>query len=226
MKKIICVLLVDFCIIILNIIELVHGGFFRDIYPAVEIKEMIIYFFWISLFLSVSMFFALLFISLKPKKQRVRRTGKFIIVFIIFFMIIGNSIFGLEYYTMIKKYPVNQTENPDYISSEYFRGISLDELQTDINSDDETLIYIGREDCKECKIFESKFEEILKQYYTEMPTYYTSEDREGERREEMYELLDNYNIENVPCIILAKQSKILKVWANPENKLDEIEKYL
>lgn len=164
MKKTICVLLVDFCIIILNIIELIHGGFFRDIYPTVEIEEIILYFLWVSLLLSVSMFFVLLFISIKPKKQRAKRTSKFIIGFIILSMIISNIIFGLKYYAIIKDYPVDKIDNLDYISSEYFRGISLDELQKDISSDNEILIYIGREDCRECKTFESKFENILKQY--------------------------------------------------------------
>lgn len=226
MKKIISILLIDFCIIVLNIIELIHGGFFRDVYPTVEIEEIIIGFFWISLFLSVSMFLFLLLISVRQKQQQVKRSSKIIIGLVFFSLVIANIAFGLNYYTTIKNYPLDEMENQDYISSEYFRGISLDELQKDISSDNEILIYIGREDCRECKIFESKFENILKQFYTEIPTYYTSKDFEGDRREEMYELLENYNIDNVPCVILVEQSKILKVWKNPENELEEIKKYL
>ncbi|MCD7826830.1 MAG: thioredoxin family protein [Clostridiaceae bacterium] len=189
-----------------------------------EIKEIEIGFFWVSLLLSVIMFMVSLLILVQ--QRQVARIGKIVIGLILFSMVIANIAFGLNYYADVRNYPLDEMENQDYISSDYFRGISLDELQKDINSDNELLIYIGREDCKECKVFESKFEDILEQFYTEIPAYYTSKDREGDRREEMYELLENYDIDNVPCVIFVKQSQILKIWKNPENELEEIRKYL
>lgn len=59
-----------------------------------------------------------------------------------------------------------------------------------------------------------------------MPTYYTTKDREGARSKEMYDLLDKYGIESVPCIIMVKDSIILKMWTNPIEPLDDIENFL
>lgn len=59
-----------------------------------------------------------------------------------------------------------------------------------------------------------------------MPTYYTTKDREGVRSKEMYDLLDKYGIESVPCIIMVKDSIILKMWTNPIEPLDDIENFL
>lgn len=59
-----------------------------------------------------------------------------------------------------------------------------------------------------------------------MPTYYTTKDRDGVRSKEMYELLEKYEIESVPCIIMVKDSVILKMWTNPIEQLTDIENYL
>lgn len=226
MKKILCALFLDFCIIVLNIVELIYSGFFRDIYSTVKIAKIFIPFFWISFFLSIGIFFTLLCIATQIKQQRIRYGVKVIMVLFIFSIVIINAVVGIKYYSIVRNYPLDEQKKEDYISSEYFRGITLDELRKDIDSDDEIMIYIGREDCKECQKFEKKFEKILKQVYTEMPTYYTSKDREGDRREEMYNLLEKYRINSVPCVIVVKESKIVKIWKNPENELCEIKKYL
>ena len=42
----------------------------------------------------------------------------------------------------------------------------------------------------------------------------------------MYDLLDKYGIESVPCIIMVKDSIILKMWTNPIEQLDDIENFL
>lgn len=60
----------------------------------------------------------------------------------------------------------------------------------------------------------------MKEHYIEMPTYYTTKDRDGARSKEMYDLLDKYGIESVPCIIMIKDSIILKMWTNPIEQLD------
>ncbi len=226
MKKVIYVLAADFLIILLNIVELVHGGFFRDAYADVELSKAITGFFWVSLFLSVGIFFVLLWSVAKTKQQKFRRAAKIVTGLFIVSMLTANGIAGVKYYLTVKNHQLNKAEKQDYISSEYFRGISLDELKKDINSDDEVMIYIGRETGRESKDFEKKFEKTLKRFSTEMSAYYTSKESDGESKEKIQDYLQSYNIEDVPCVIVAKKSQVIKMWKNPENKLDEIEKCL
>ena len=139
---------------------------------------------------------------------------------------ITNIYFGYQYYNVTKKYDLQQKNDVDYIPSPFFRGISFDELQADIHSDEEIMIYVGREDCGKCKEFEEEFEKILEQYDTEIPAYYTTQDRFQERRKEMYQYLDRYHIEKVPVIILTQDSEILRMWYDPVNSIPEIIQYL
>ena len=41
----------------------------------------------------------------------------------------------------------------------------------------------------------------------------------------MQEFLDKYNIEGVPTVVLFKKSKVLKMWDNPIEEIDEISSY-
>lgn len=225
MKKIIAIM-INIVIICFNILVLVHAGFFRDIHPDIYINEVELYFFWISLFLSVVLLVAMLYFITKQNVNKNRSIADKCIILLIAVLFCSNIFVGVKYYSIVKDYSLKNAEETDYIASEYLRGISLDELKKNINADTEILIYIGREDCKECREFEEKFEKLLKEYYIEMPTYYTTKDRDGARSKEMYDLLDKYEIESVPCIITVKDSMILKIWTNPIEQLDDIENYL
>ncbi len=225
MKKIIAIM-IDIVIICLNIFELVHAGFFRDVHPDININKVELYFFWISLFLSVVLLVVMLYFITKQNVNKNRSIADKCIILLIAVLFCSNIFVGVKYYSIVKDYSLKNVEETDYIASEYLRGISLDELKKNINADTEILIYIGREDCKECREFEEKFEKLLKEYYIEMPTYYTTKDRDGARSKEMYDLLDKYEIESVPCIIMVKDSMILKLWENPIEQLDDIENYL
>lgn len=219
-------LILDFILIILNIVEIVHEGFFRDMYPTVVIKDVIASFFWISAVLTVIFFVIILRFLLTAGDGRETSSIRIAGVAAFFVLLAANLFFGYRYYNTVKPYKWNAAENQDYISSDYFKGISLDEFQQDMQADIPTLIYIGREDCDTCDEFEKKFEDVLKENYTEIPSYYTSEDRKGERREEMYQILDTYNIESVPTVILVQDLKILKIWNSPIDSINEIRKYL
>lgn len=225
MKKIIAIM-INIVVICLNIFELVHAGFFRDIHPDININEVKLYFFWGSLILSVVLLVTMLYFITKQNVDKNRSIADKCIILLIAVLFCSNIFVGVKYYSVVKDFSLKKAEETDYIASEYLKGISLDELKKNINADTEVLIYIGREDCKECREFEEKFEKLLKEYYIEMPTYYTTKDRDGARSKEMYDLLDKYEIESVPCIIMVKDSMILKIWANPIEQLDDIENYL
>lgn len=168
----------------------------------------------------------MLYFITKQNVDKNRSIADKCIILLIAVLFCSNIFVGVKYYSVVKDFSLKKAEETDYIASEYLKGISLDELKKNINADTEVLIYIGREDCKECREFEEKFEKLLKEYYIEMPTYYTTKDRDGARSKEMYDLLDKYEIESVPCIIMVKDSMILKIWANPIEQLDDIENYL
>lgn len=223
MKKIAIILIISFIILIANIFELIYGGFFRDIYTTVNIDIIFVIFFWISLLISILIFVIVYILFLKRKKHE----SKFsLLVVFSLILAITNIHFGYQYYNVTKKYDLQQKNDVDYISSPFFRGISFDELQADIHSDEEIMIYVGREDCGKCKEFEEEFEKILEQYDTEIPAYYTTQDRFQERRKEMYQYLDRYHIEKVPVIILTQDSEILRMWYDPVNSIPEIIQYL
>ncbi|MBD5135599.1 MAG: hypothetical protein HDT39_06500 [Lachnospiraceae bacterium] len=227
MKKILySVLVIDFIIMVLNIVEIVHEAFFRDVYATIEISDRFTYFFEISFILTFIIFLVSLFLLIRQEKGQTNYIFKIIGVIGFLLLIVTNIYFGMNYYATVKPYSFNEIENQDYMPSEYFRGISLDELQRDLSSDSEILIYIGRDDCKQCKEFETELERILEEYHTEIPAYYTTQDREGSRSEEMYDILDMYNIGSVPIVILVQDSDILKIWDNPIEQLEEIKSCL
>jgi thiol-disulfide isomerase/thioredoxin len=225
MKKIIAIM-INVILICLNVFELVHAGFFKDVHPDININEVNLYFFWISLFLSVILLVTMLYFITKQNVSKKRLIANKCIMLLIAVLFCSNIFVGVKYYSIVKDYSLKKVEETDYIASEYLRGISLDELKKNINADTEVLIYIGREDCKDCREFEEKFEKLLEKYYVEMPTYYTTKDRDGDRSKEMYDLLDKYAIESVPCVIMVKDSMLLKLWDNPIEQLDDIENYL
>lgn len=227
MKKVLSsVLAIDFIIMILNIVEIIHEAFFRDVYAEIKISDVVTYFFEISLLLTFIIFFILLFFLLKQKKQKKNNIFKVVEAGVFLLLVAANVYFGLNYYIIVKPYSLSEIENQDYMASNYFRGISLDEFQKDLSSNNEILIYIGRDDCKQCKEFENNMEKILEQYYVEIPAYYTTQDREGSRSEEMYNILDMYKIESVPAVVLVRDSNIVKIWDNPIEQLEEIKSYL
>lgn len=58
-----------------------------------------------------------------------------------------NAYNSKSYYDIVHGKSLNE-EKQDYVKSEWFRGISLDELIADANSDESVLVYIGSDDCK------------------------------------------------------------------------------
>lgn len=215
--------IVAFGIIILNIAEIIHSGFFADIYPNISVDSLITNIFWVSLAITFVLFIIMLYLGVMKEKEN-RKTAILIMLILIVMDFAVNAYNSKSYYDIAHGKSLNE-EKQDYIKSEWFRGISLDELKADADSDESVLVYIGSDDCKECLTFEEKFETELKKLKTEIPTYYTSSDIDGEQQKDMQEFLDKYNIEGVPTVVLFKKSKVLKMWDNPIEEIDEISSY-
>ena len=154
MKRWLCILGLDFFFLLCNIVLLVHYGFFGDVYPNVKVDKDIIYFTWISLVLTtLGLGVVLRNVITQPK---VKKKKKMLIIFVLFCLFGTNLYYGSRYYHIVNKKYIN-TEKKDYIASEYYYGISLAELKTDIKSNEQIVIYIGRADCTDCFNFEKKF---------------------------------------------------------------------
>lgn len=82
-----------------------------------------------------------------------KKKKKMLIIFVLFCLFGTNLYYGSRYYHIVNKKYIN-TEKRDYIASEYYYGISLAELKTDIKSNEQIVIYIGRADCTDCFNFE------------------------------------------------------------------------
>lgn len=225
MKKLILIL-VDIIILCVNIFELVHMGFFRDVHPDVTVGNFSTIAFWISFFVSIILLFAMLCLIIKQNSTEIISTVDKCTIVVILVLICLNIISGVQYYNVVKGYSLSASGEKDYIASEYLRGISLDEFEKSLESEDVTVVYVGRDDCKDCNEFEEKIDKTLEEYHVELQAYYTTEDRDGDRSEEMYDLLDEYGIESVPCMIVTENSSVTKLWTDPINQIDEIEKYL
>lgn len=218
MKKRICLLGIGSVILLCNIVLLIHYGYFGDTYPNVKVDNSIIYCVWISLVVTI----AVMGVILRNIISRTQ-TGRLseILAMLCLICLIGLNLYqDGRYYRLVNNKRIN-TENQDYISSEYFSGISLAELKTDLNADEKMVIYIG-ENSKKCSVFEKQLEGALQECRVELPTYYTSQDKEGKNNKEMQQLLEEYGVTSVPAVIVTQNSKLEKIWSDADKHLDEI----
>ena len=122
-------IIISIVIICLNIFELIHAGFFRDVHPNININEVELYFFWGSLFLSIAFLVTILYFITKQNVKKNRQIADKCIMLLIAVLVCLNIFVGVKYYSIVKDYSLKNAEETDYIASEYLRGISLDELK-------------------------------------------------------------------------------------------------
>lgn len=128
MEKMIAII-ISIVIICLNIFELIHAGFFRDVHPNININEVELYFFWGSLFLSIAFLVTILYFITKQNVKKNRQIADKCIMLLIAVLVCLNIFVGVKYYSIVKDYSLKNVEETDYIASKYLRGISLDELK-------------------------------------------------------------------------------------------------
>lgn len=198
--------------VIMISIMLIWNGCLRDVEELTG-ESYLDYILWIVLFFSI---ITAVLISIK----KVRARNNFLIIFkTIVVVIIMVCIFISGFYS--GKYNIT-IQNSDYIQNEWIAGITLNELKKYAANGEENLIYIGREDCHECVEFEKEFTKILRKYDVEASAYYTNIDRNGENAESMYDVLDKYNVNSVPCVIVVQNEKLIHLYSSTEmNKIDE-----
>lgn len=205
-------IVISWLAVIIISLMLVWNGYLRDIEELMG-DSYLEYILWIGLFVSI-ITAALILI----KKVRAQNTFliiiKTIVVVIIIVCVFISGFYSGKYNIAIK--------NSDYIQNEWIAGITLGEMKKYATNGEENLIYIGRDECHECAEFEKEFTKLLKKYEVEASAYYTNIDRDGRNAESMYEFLDKYNVNLVPCVIVIKNEKLIHLYSSTEiNKIDE-----
>ncbi|MBS5197225.1 MAG: hypothetical protein KHY93_08740 [Clostridiales bacterium] len=99
-----------------------------------------------------------------------------------------------------------------------FTQITLDEFDDCIHGKGQKntfFIYVGRDDCPDCEAFSPKLQTIIKKEKISVLYYSTSQDRE-ERPDEMYALLDEAKVTEVPVILEVINGKIYASYTGEE----------
>lgn len=99
----------------------------------------------------------------------------------------------------------NTNENPYG-----FTEITLEEFDDYIHGKEQKdtfYIYVGRDDCPDCEAFSPKLQTIIKEEEISVLYYSTTKDRE-ERPDEMYALLDEAKVTEVPVMLEVINGRI------------------
>lgn len=99
--------IVAFGIIILNIAEIVHSGFFADIYPNISVDSMITNIFWISLAITFVLFIIMLYFGMMKEKGN-RKTAILIMLILIVMDFAVNAYNSKSYYDIAHGKSLNE----------------------------------------------------------------------------------------------------------------------
>lgn len=190
-------------------------GYIRDVEGITGKTYVEVIFWWttcISVIVAIILSIKTIIADISIRKLKVVK-GILVVSFIFVIFLTGWLVGIVEYNSVYK----------DYISTEWIRGVTFDELKQIANNNDENVIYIGRNDCKECKIFEEDISIILEKNEVEITGYYTNLDRDGEKSREMYQWLDRNEIDSVPMVIVTTNGNLKRTFCS--NDLKAIERY-
>ncbi len=99
-----------------------------------------------------------------------------------------------------------------------FTQITLDEFDDCIHGKGQKntfFIYVGRDDCPDCEAFSPKLQTIIKKEKISVLYYSTSQDRE-KNPDEMYALLDEAKVTEVPVVLEIVNKKIAASYTGEE----------
>lgn len=201
---------------------LIKTGYILDSQPSVHLSNWNTCLFWTTLVVSVILFVVSIIHTTLIVSGSKGLAKRYLITIAVCIFVL-TCIDGICFY---KFYHENRSISAeDYVESDWITGTTLDNIENVMNGAEDTLVYIGREDCKECKTFEAALTNVLKRYSTEIPAYYTNLDRDN-GNDKYEQFLEEYNIESVPVVFWIKDGKIQERWDNPKKEIIEIEKCL
>ena len=205
-------IIISACVII-SCLELIRTGYVLDSNPEISESIAASVIGWSALILSV--IGAAVVAASIMKSGVISRTAAVTVV-IAAFAVILNSFY---YYNEYRTYGIS---DEDYIESEWIKGNTLKITESILAEAEDSLVYIGRDDCKDCAAFEEKLIPILKKEEVQISAYYTNLDREKPDNREYENFLKKYEINSVPCVFWVKEKKIYQRWDDPITHLDEI----
>lgn len=218
--------------------ELFSAAFYNTLQSSYEIKVPET---WGHLFIALSalgiiaLVFSATLLACAVLKQKMKSRHSVLIMSIlaVVLLIVSSTLIIPKSQWLQSQLSLAESDLPsDYISDKWFQELSLSDLEQcfdkETSDSEDYPIYIGRSDCAQCKSFENKLGKILSEddVSSEMPSYYTSQDRDGPRGSEMYDLLGKMGVTSVPCLLVVKNGKILYRWDSPEEHISQIRRYL
>jgi len=215
MKKVVFGMIAMFCLFS-SAAGLIYTGYLLDSNPDLVLSNITLCMVWTAFFCSIG----LVVIGVFSFNSNKNHTKLFILSMVVTILI--SSVSAVFYYNEARGYTVSNGNN-DYIESEWIRGNSLEVIKSILCEGEDALVYIGREECKDCGVFESNMIPILEEYSVELSAYYIDQDRNKKNDPDYDEFIKEYQIESVPCVLWVQNGHITKKWDNPSEDINEIE---
>ncbi len=93
----------------------------------------------------------------------------------------------------------------DKVKGIRIKDISLSTLQEIIESEEDAIIYVGRESCPSCQEFYPQLEELVCSV-NKVICYYNTEQDRIERKNKMLEMLEQISVFTVPSLVVKKDN--------------------
>lgn len=225
-KKDYMIAVLSFLLLCLSAGLLIYSGYLRDCYMEIDEPVFIDVGLWVLFVFNFILFVcSVIYLSVKIISKKEYKIFSQIVSATFLICFGGSVVFSCSYYSFASEYKISK--DVDYIENEWLEGIRLEDMEELMASaGDDVVVYIGREDCKDCRKFEDAFTEILEKHSVITPTYFTNQDRDGENREKLDIFLSSYDINSVPCVIFISGGKVVEKWEDPMNNISEIETYI
>lgn len=89
------------------------------------------------------------------------------------------------------------------------------EARVDMHTAKPQYLYIGRDDCPDCQKVLPKLTQVNHDNHLGILSYSTSQDRET-RPEQMYELLDQLQVDSVPMILILENGEVTQRYSGDD----------
>lgn len=225
-KKDYMIAMLSFLLLCLSAGLLIYSGYLRDCYMEMDAPVFIDLGLWVLFVFNFILFACnVIYLSVKIISKKEYKIFSQIVSATFLISFGGSVVFSCSYYSFASEY--NISKDVDYIENEWLEGISLEDMEELMaDAGDDVVLYIGREDCKDCRKFEEAFTEILEKHSVITPTYFTNQDKDGENREKLDVFLSSYDIDSVPCVFFISGGEVVEKWEDPVNNISEIETYI
>ncbi len=197
------------------VVTIIRAGFVVDEYGALLPEYgRTLYYLWAALVVPFSLF--IIFHSLYDSGiiEKVAtyhsRFYKVIKVLIIAISIVSAIISVYSHTALnntIEAASLDVYSNVSHFDTQYFKKISLDDLDKLSQKQYSGIVYITRTNCRACLAFQPKFQEVLEDEGKISLVYNTSVDRE-DYKEALTTVMEKYSIATVPTVLIFHKGDV------------------